>query len=279
MANLGLMISRRKQGHPVNLSAFSIAFLESRKGYLIVVQLLNHVWLFVTPWIAACQASLSFTISWSLFKLMSIESMVPSNHLLLCLPLLLLPSIFPSIKISSNESARRIRRPKYWSFSFSLLGMQERTSDIWQRGRHSDSQKFLRFALSIITLFAPYVFHLFILVCVRVCVCVCVCDFCIFSRSHDTLLTHKLTSHSKLCPPTSWCLWKAQNKPSSSSHDAFLWGSKEVTDVEGLWSIRHGEAQEYTRFHGAGSCGGWGQSWSQHHKGFKPQLFYLPAVI
>ena len=76
--------------------------------------------LFVTPWTATCQASLSFTVSWSLLKLMSIESVMPSNHLILCHPLLLLPSIFPSIRVFSNESALHIRWPKYWSFSFSF---------------------------------------------------------------------------------------------------------------------------------------------------------------
>ena len=75
---------------------------------------------FATPWTAACQASLSITISWRLLKLMSIESVMPSNHLILCHPLLLLPSTFPSIKVFSNESALCIRWPKYWSFSFSI---------------------------------------------------------------------------------------------------------------------------------------------------------------
>ena len=73
-----------------------------------------------TPWTAACQASLSITNSQSLLKLMSIESVMPSNHLILCCPLLLLPSIFPSIRVFSNESALCIRWPKYWSFSFSI---------------------------------------------------------------------------------------------------------------------------------------------------------------
>ena len=85
----------------------------------IVVQLLSHVQLFVTPWTAAHQASLSFTISRSLLKLMSIELVMPSNHLILCCPLLLLLSIFPSCKVFSNESVLQIRWPKYWSFSFS----------------------------------------------------------------------------------------------------------------------------------------------------------------
>ena len=91
----------------------------------VFVQLLSHVRLFTTPWIAACQASLSFTVSWSLLKLMSIESVMPSNHLILCHPLLLLPSICPSIRVFSNESALRIRWPKYWSFSFSISPSNE----------------------------------------------------------------------------------------------------------------------------------------------------------
>ena len=74
----------------------------------------------MTPWTAALQASLSFTISWSLLRLMSIESVMPSNHLILCHPLLFLSSIFPSIRVFSNESTLHIRWPKYWSFSFSI---------------------------------------------------------------------------------------------------------------------------------------------------------------
>ena len=84
------------------------------------VQLLSCVWLFVTPWTAACQASLFITSSWSPLKLMSIESVMPSNRLILCRPLLLLPSIFPSIRVFSKESILCIRWPKYWSFSFSI---------------------------------------------------------------------------------------------------------------------------------------------------------------
>ena len=83
-------------------------------------QSLSHVRLFATPWTAARQASLSITNSRSLPKLMSIESVMPSNHLILCRPLLLLPSIFPSIRVFSNELAFRIRWPKYWSFSFNI---------------------------------------------------------------------------------------------------------------------------------------------------------------
>ena len=86
---------------------------------VILVQLLSSVWYFATPWTAACQASLSFTISPSLLRLMSIESVMPSNHLILCHPLLLPPLIIPSIRVFSNESVLRIRWPKYWSFSIS----------------------------------------------------------------------------------------------------------------------------------------------------------------
>ena len=82
------------------------------------VQSLSHVWLFVTPWTAACQASL--TNSQSLLKLMSIELMMPTKHLILCHPLLLLSSVFPSIRVFSNELALPIKWPKYWSFSFSI---------------------------------------------------------------------------------------------------------------------------------------------------------------
>ena len=92
---------------------------------VIVVQLLSQVRLFVTPWTAAHQASLSITNSWSLLKLMSIESMMLSNHLILCHPLLLPPSIFPSIRVFSSESAHHIRWPKYWSFSFSISPTNE----------------------------------------------------------------------------------------------------------------------------------------------------------
>ena len=88
--------------------------------FAVVLQLLSHVWLFATPWTAACQASLSFTILQSLLKFISIESVMLSNHLILCHPLLLLPSILPNIRVFSGESALHIRWPKYWSFSFSI---------------------------------------------------------------------------------------------------------------------------------------------------------------
>ena len=89
------------------------------------VQSLSCVWLFVTPWTAARQASLSFTISWSLLIFKSIESVMPSNHLNICCPILLLPSIFPSTRVFSNESALHISWQKYWSFSFSISPSNE----------------------------------------------------------------------------------------------------------------------------------------------------------
>ena len=92
---------------------------------IVVVQLLSLVQLFMTPWTAARQASLSFTISQSLLKLMSIESVMPSNHLILCRPLLLLPSILPSIRVFSSKSVLHIGWPKYWSFSFSISPSSE----------------------------------------------------------------------------------------------------------------------------------------------------------
>ena len=87
---------------------------------LLLFSLLSCDQLFVIPWTIAHEASLSFTVSRSLLKLMFIESVMPSNHLILCRPLLLLPSVFPSIRVFSNESVLRIRWPKYWRFSFSI---------------------------------------------------------------------------------------------------------------------------------------------------------------
>ena len=89
------------------------------------VQSLSRIRLFATPWNAAHQASLSITNSWSSLRLMSIESVMPSNHLILCRPLLLLPPIPPSIRVFSNESALGMRWPKYWSFSFSIIPSKE----------------------------------------------------------------------------------------------------------------------------------------------------------
>ena len=110
-----------------------IKWSQTQKAYIIwfpyikfsSIQSLSGVWLFVTPWTAARQASLSITNSWSLLKLMSIESVMPSNHLILCHPLLLLPSVFPSIRVFSNESVLCIRWPDYWSFSFSCSPSNE----------------------------------------------------------------------------------------------------------------------------------------------------------
>ena len=102
--------------------AWSSCFFELT---FISVQSLSHVQLFVTPWITAHQASLSITNSRRPFKPMSIESVIPSNHPILCCPLLLLPSIFPNIRVFSNESAFRITWPKYWSFSFNISPSNE----------------------------------------------------------------------------------------------------------------------------------------------------------
>ena len=106
-------------GNPMDRGAWGLQFI------VVVIQLLSRVWLFVTPWTAAWQASLSFTISLSLIKLMSTcsNSVMPSNRLILCHPLL--PSIFPSIRVFSNESALHIRWPEYWSFSFSISPSSE----------------------------------------------------------------------------------------------------------------------------------------------------------
>ena len=101
------------------------AIMSIRKIILSSVQSLSHVWLFVTLWTTVRQASLSITNSWSPPKSMSIESVMPSNHLILCHPLLVLPSSFPSIRVFSNESALRVRQPKYWSFSFNISPSNE----------------------------------------------------------------------------------------------------------------------------------------------------------
>ena len=104
---------------------WSSVCLHWRNVYFSSVQLLSRVRLFATPWTAARQASLSITNSWSLPKLVSIELVMPSNHLILCRPLLLPPSIFPSIRVFSNESVLHIRWPKYWSFSFNVSHSNE----------------------------------------------------------------------------------------------------------------------------------------------------------
>ena len=99
--------------------------METPRPSISSVRLLSHVRLFVSPWTTACQASLSITNSWSLLKLMSIESVMLSNYLILCQPLLLLPSIFPRIRVFSNELVLHIRWLTYWSFSFSISPSNE----------------------------------------------------------------------------------------------------------------------------------------------------------
>ena len=105
----------------------TVWYSHTKEDYLatVPVQSLSRVWLFVTPWTAASQASLSFANCQSLPKLMFIESVMPSNHLILCCPLILLPSIFPSIRVFLNESALCIRWPNYWSFSFNISPSNE----------------------------------------------------------------------------------------------------------------------------------------------------------
>ena len=104
-----------------------LIFLEACVASFSSVQSLSHVWLFVTPWITAHQASLSITISWSSLKLMSVESVMPSSHLILCCPLFLLSPIPPSIRVFSNESTLRMRWPKYWTFSFSITFLPKKS--------------------------------------------------------------------------------------------------------------------------------------------------------
>ena len=106
---------------------------KNSSGYSQSVQLLSRIWLCATPWIAGCQASLSITNSCSLRKPMSIQLVMPSNHLILCCPLLLLLSIFPSITVFSNESALCIRWAKYWSFSFNISPSNEHPGLIFFR--------------------------------------------------------------------------------------------------------------------------------------------------
>ena len=123
----------------------------SAQRICLVVQSLSCVQLPTTPWTAARQASLSFTVSRSLLKLMSIGSVVPSKHLILCSPLLLLPSIFPSIRVFSSELNVRIRWPKCWSFSFSVSSSSEYsglTSFIYDLSLYLLSVQFLRRILS-----------------------------------------------------------------------------------------------------------------------------------
>ena len=115
----GILQARVLEWVAIALSTIQVRETENQFSSLILVQL------FVNPWAAVHQASLSITHSQSLFKLMSVESVIPSNHLILCRPLLLLPSVFSSIRVFSNESVLYIRWPKYWSFSFSISPTNE----------------------------------------------------------------------------------------------------------------------------------------------------------
>ena len=117
--------SRGRRHPPRGLTGWDLLFLMDQEVQFTSVQLLSRVLLLATPLAAACHASLSFTISQSLLKLMSIESVMPSNHLILCLPLFLLTSIFPSIRVFFNDSVLPIRWPKYWSSSFSISPSNE----------------------------------------------------------------------------------------------------------------------------------------------------------
>ena len=115
-----------RNSHYFQTNTFLTDLEPAHKSYMaVIVQLLGHVWLFMTPWMAAYQASLSFTNSRSFLKLRSTESVMPFKHLILCRPLLLLLSIFPSIRIFSNESTLCIRRLKCYSFSFSIIPSKE----------------------------------------------------------------------------------------------------------------------------------------------------------
>ena len=117
----------------IDLSALRVDLLPTPDlgmWYIVVVQSLSHVRLFVTPWTAVHQASLFFTISQSLLRLISIKSVMPSNHLILCHPLLLLLSVFPNIRIFSSDSTLHIRWPKYWSFSFDINPSNESSGSI-----------------------------------------------------------------------------------------------------------------------------------------------------
>ena len=110
---------------PIIFTMFTFVLMWKLRLFLLSDQSLSHVRLFATPWITALQASLSITNSWSSLRLTSIESVMPSSHLILCRPLFLPPTFPPSIRIFSNESTLRMRWPKYWSFSFSIIPSKE----------------------------------------------------------------------------------------------------------------------------------------------------------
>ena len=116
---------RRGRSVCAEFMCISRAEIKTCTSVVVALPSLSHAQLFATPWTIAHQAPLSSIISWSLLKLMSIESMMPYNHYILCHPLLLFPSIFPSVRVFSNESTFHIRWPKYWSFSFSVSPSSE----------------------------------------------------------------------------------------------------------------------------------------------------------
>ena len=149
------------------------------------VQSLSRVRLFATPWTTAHQASLSNTNSQSLPKLMSIESVMPSSHLIFCRCLLLLPSIFPSIRVFSNESALLIRWPKYWSFSFNISPSSE----------HSG---LISFRMDWLDLLTQYI-YIYIILCLKKA-------FGIWSEGHDKVCSGLNNSHSKIWSPNGWNL-------------------------------------------------------------------------
>ena len=151
----------------------------------ISVQSLTHVWLFATPWIAARQASLSVTNSWSSLRLTSIKSVMPSSHLILCRPLFLLPSIPPSIRVFSNESTLRIRWPKYCSVSFSIIPSKEIPG-------------LISFRMDWLDLLAVYlVFCLFLDRVVFCCCCWVVWAICTFWK-----LNCYWSHHLQICSPS-----------------------------------------------------------------------------
>ena len=160
---------------------------------MIVVQWLSCVRLFVTPWTAPSQASLSFTISWSLPKLMSIESVMPSNSLISCWPLLLLPSVFPSLRVFSSESALHIRWLKYWSFSFSISPSTEYSGLISFRIDHFDVLAAKETLKSLLQHHSP-----------KVSILLCSAFFMV-QLSHSYMTTGKTIALTRLDgPTTSW---------------------------------------------------------------------------
>ena len=158
-------------------------------------QSLSHVWLFATPWTAGRQASLSVINSWSLLKFMSIESVMPSHHLILCHPLLLLPSILSSIRVFSNESALSIRWPKYWSFSFNISPSNEYSGLISFR---IDWLDFLAVQGTLKSLLQHHSSEASILLCSA---------FFTVQLSHPYMTTGKIVALTRWTLLTKWCFY------------------------------------------------------------------------